>query len=295
MQEFSTAIKDYRKEKKITQTEFAKKVGVNKSLLSRIESKSIPVTDKFISQVLNTFPDFEYVIEPSCSDKERPYINDISNIFIVKIRKYYSYTQDDFANQLGVTKSLISKIENGVISVSATLLEKLYWDFSVIELFNRGVLRNEIIILYKDKLKDPLNFLKNPYLRMAKLGEEYYREINCESKDLLKEVYNSLTKREKEILDYIITEYQKTKMSTIFFDSDKTPIDLMGNETFFQFCKHLYNLKKYHFRVEIENENKRISLLAFSIITEYMTNIFEDDIMSVTLTLGNTIIALVKK
>lgn len=122
-------------EKKINNVQqFADKIGVDKSYVSKIINDKTPVTNKFCQKIVKSYPGISYrwlIADEgdmiTYSEKENKIPNE--NPFdIKKIVKYIVYkencTQNDIAKRVGVKNSYLSDVINGRYSLSKKLENK---------------------------------------------------------------------------------------------------------------------------------------------------------------------------
>ncbi len=131
--EFGARLKELRRQAGLSQSELAKKVGVNFTYLSKIESgaKSAP-SEKVIlrlARVLNADSDELMILAgriPSDIVKKLKSPKNQFNIRLRELRKQAGMTQRELANKVGINFTYLSKLENGVLtSLSEKVISKL--------------------------------------------------------------------------------------------------------------------------------------------------------------------------
>lgn len=115
-----------RERKGWTQRELANMVGINTSVMNRIESGERPTKDEEIlklAKILNTSTD--YLLDHSINKEKEADLLEIIDSFEQRLkiaRKAKKFTQDDLAKRIQTTKSTISNYENGYSTPSNDML-----------------------------------------------------------------------------------------------------------------------------------------------------------------------------
>ena len=120
-------IKNLREELELTQSEMAKLLGCTRSTYSLWELNINVIPIYYLNKIANTFNvDIDYLVGLSKVKLSKFKKNEIDNIVLgknIKIaRKSINYTQEQLAQKLNTTHSVISAYESGKTNVSTLFL-----------------------------------------------------------------------------------------------------------------------------------------------------------------------------
>jgi|GEM_PF-5850536 len=189
--------RDIRKNHGLTQSEFAKKIGVSRSLVAKIESDNQDVSKKIIEKIANVFPDD-------------------TNLYNFKLEITHS-----------INESLREKLS----------IDKNYSDLSEIyylNKFNPKVLKSEtklFLISYRQRLLDSLQLLFSICRVLKYFGYEFTKE---EIEDIT--YFDSFTMTIKDIEKQHDLLNQELKINLI---------NLLDNSLFGIINKYTYKIETY--------------------------------------------------
>ncbi|WP_010078343.1 helix-turn-helix domain-containing protein [Liquorilactobacillus mali] len=174
-----------REKNNLTQNELAEKVGINRSVLNRIENGSRHLRDDEVVKLANYFHvSTDYLLgndRMRCENHIEAISKDSDEILktkIINLREKNKLTQNGLAEKVGLDATIISKIENGTRKVSSSELNRFANIFSVSADYLLGNTSNR----YQDEV-DLKDFLDQNFNKGMSYADE---ELTDEDKQRLK-------------------------------------------------------------------------------------------------------------
>ena len=179
--EFGDKIKTIRKQKGLTQTELAKKIGTTQSTIYKIEKglRTVPISllEKFAT-VLEVSVD---TLLGTAKDEQASYENIYTGNKIKNLREENKLTLSELSDELEINVSLLANFESGFSKVPIDVLIKIskYFNVSIDDLVGIHIKsddENESMIVSKDphyvaRFKTWINAMGNVHLNDEELGK----------------------------------------------------------------------------------------------------------------------------
>lgn len=125
-------LKRFRKEKKISQTALAKKLGIGQSFISQIESGKDPMPDALISKLIDI-----YEID-NAENYTIAQVNEALKLGIERIKINTGLKQADIAEKIGINSTYLSDMINGRVPLTENVCQQIF------ELFHISILDNRV-------------------------------------------------------------------------------------------------------------------------------------------------------